>query len=118
MRRIYYLSTCNTNKKILSLLNTENVELVNIKTQHISQEDLAFLHKQTGSYEALFNKNAQKYKVMSPEEKPTNEAAFKNLILSHYTFLKRPAAIIGDEVIVGSSAESVTKLVEILGPKK
>ncbi len=118
MKRIYHLSTCNTNKNILAKINTNGVELINIKMQHISPDDLEFMQKQTGSYEALFNKNAQKYKAMSPNEKPVSEADFKTLILSHYTFLKRPAAILDDVVITGSAPESVARLIKILGTKE
>ena len=55
---------------------------------------------------------------MSPNEKPVSEADFKTLILSHYTFLKRPAAILDDVVITGSAPESVARLIKILGTKE
>ena len=114
MRRIYHLSTCSTNKRILSQINTNGVELINIKSQHISEEDLDFMYKHTGSYEALFNKKAQKYKAMPASEKPVKDEDYKGLILSDYTFLKRPAAILDDQVIAGSTPESVNKLIQIL----
>jgi arsenate reductase (glutaredoxin) len=114
MKRIYHLSTCDTCRKILSQINTEGVELINLREQNISKEDLDFMKKKTKSYEALFNKRAQKLKEMPADKKPVSEADFKKLILKEYTFLKRPAAIIDDMVIVGNDKQSVEALVKAL----
>ena len=43
MKKIYYLSTCDTNKRILKELNLENVELQNIKEENIDEKTLDFL---------------------------------------------------------------------------
>ena len=110
MRRIYHLSTCDTCRKILSTLDLSDVELINIREQNISKEDLDFMKKQTKSYEALFNKRAQKLKEMPENKKPVKDADFKKLILKEYTFLKRPAAIIDNQVIVGNDPKSVQAL--------
>ena len=117
MRRIYHLSTCSTNRRILSQVQTDKVELINIKTHPISLEDLELLYRHTGSYEALFNKRAQKFKALPQESRPTNDNAYKDLILSDYTYLKRPVAILDDKVIVGNSTEAVQQLTDILGLK-
>ena len=106
MKRIYHLSTCDTCRKILSTLDLSDVELINIREQNISKEDLDFMKKQTKSYEALFNKRAQKLKEMPENKKPVKDADFKKLILKEYTFLKRPAAIIDNQVIVGNDPKS------------
>ncbi|MCC7159959.1 MAG: arsenate reductase family protein [Ignavibacteria bacterium] len=110
MRRIYHLSTCDTCRKILSTLDLSDVELINIREQNISKEDLDFMKKQTKSYEALFNKRAQKLKELPENKKPVKDADFKKLILKEYTFLKRPAAIIDNQVIVGNDPKSVQAL--------
>ncbi len=110
MKRIYHLSTCDTCRKILSTLDLSDVELINIREQNISKEDLDFMKKQTKSYEALFNKRAQKLKEMPENKKPVKDADFKKLILKEYTFLKRPAAIIDNQVIVGNDPKSVQAL--------
>lgn len=110
MRRIYHLSTCDTCRKILSTLDLSDVELINIREQNISKEDLDFMKKQTKSYESLFNKRAQKLKEMPENKKPVKDADFKKLILKEYTFLKRPAAIIDNQVIVGNDPKSVQAL--------
>lgn len=110
MKRIYHLSTCDTCRKILSTLDLSDVELINIREQNISKEDLDFMKKQTKSYESLFNKRAQKLKELPENKKPVKDADFKKLILKEYTFLKRPAAIIDNQVIVGNDPKSVQAL--------
>jgi len=110
MRRIYHLSTCDTCRKILSTLDLSDVELINIREQNITKDDLDFMKKQTKSYEALFNKRAQKLKEIPENKKPVKDADFKKLILKEYTFLKRPAAIIDNQVIVGNDPKSVQAL--------
>lgn len=114
MKRIYHLSTCDTCRKILSQINTEGVELINLREQNISKEDLDFMKKKTKSYEALFNKRAQKLKEIPVDKKPVSEADFKKLILKEYTFLKRPAAIIDDVIIAGNDKNSVDALIKAL----
>ena len=110
MKRIYHLSTCDTCRKILSTLDLSDVELINIREQNITKDDLDFMKKQTKSYEALFNKRAQKLKELPENKKPVKDADFKKLILKEYTFLKRPAAIIDNQVIVGNDPKSVQAL--------
>ena len=58
----------------------------------------------------LFNKRAQKLKELPENKKPVKDADFKKLILKEYTFLKRPAAIIDNQVIVGNDPKSVQAL--------
>lgn len=115
MNKIYHLSTCDTCRKILSLLQTDNLKLINLREENINKEDLDLMKKQMGSYEALFNKRAQKLKLMSDDEKPTKDSDYKKLILSEYTFLKRPAAIIDGKVYAGNDKLTVEKLVAVLG---
>ena len=110
MRRIYHLSTCDTCRNIISKLDLSDVELINIREQNITKDDLDFMKKQTKSYEALFNKRAQKLKELPENKKPVKDADFKKLILKEYTFLKRPAAIIDNQVIVGNDPKSVQAL--------
>lgn len=114
MKRIYHLSTCDTCRKILSQVDTDDVELVNLKTQNVTAEDLEIMKKATKSYKALFNMRAQKLKELPESKKPNKEADYKKLILSEYTFLKRPAAIIENNIIIGNNKEAVDSLIQIL----
>jgi len=110
VRKIYYLSTCDTCRKILSQLKIENVQLIDIKKENISPEDLDFAAKITGNYESLFNKRAQKLKIMDQSERPFSDDDFRKLILKEYTFLKRPLAIVDKYVFAGNAPETIAKL--------
>lgn len=79
-----------------------------IKTVPITAEQLDEMKKLAGSYEALFSRVALKYKTLDP--KPTTEKEYRKLILSEYTFLKRPVAIIGNQIFVGNSKMNVANL--------
>ncbi len=114
MKRLYYLSTCDTCRKILSQINTDGVELINLREQNISREDLDMMKKYTKSYESLFNKRAQKLQLLPDDKKPLKDADFKKLILKEYTFLKRPAAILNELIIVGNDKNSVDALIKAL----
>jgi arsenate reductase len=116
MNRIYHLSTCDTCRKILAQLKTSNVELINLRGRCVSPDDLDIMFRSAGSYEALFNKKAQKWKAMAPEVRPVSDEAYRALILEEYTFLKRPAAMIGKEVFVGNDAKTVEALKKALHP--
>lgn len=116
-KKIYYLSSCDTCRKILSLLDLRDVELINLKEQNISREDLDFMKKQTKSYEALFNKRAQKLKEIPEDKKPVKDGDYKKLILKEYTFLKRPAAIIDGNAIAGNDNKTIETLINAFGPK-
>jgi len=114
MKRIYHLSTCDTCRKILQKLPLQGVELVNLREKNISAEDLDFMKSKKGSYESLFNKKAQKWKAMAESDRPDNDLQFREFILSEYTFLKRPAAIVGTDVFAGNDATSVDGLLKAL----
>ena len=114
MKKIYHLSTCDTCRKILSQLNLEGVEIINIRENNISREDLDLMKKQTKSYESLFNKRAQKLKDIPENKRPTKDVDFKKLILKEYTFLKRPAAFIDGKVIAGNDKTSIDALIKAL----
>ncbi|MCE2790272.1 MAG: hypothetical protein LW630_10220 [Saprospiraceae bacterium] len=114
MHRIYHLSTCDTCRKILQKLPVQGVDLINLREKNISAEDLDFMKSKKGNYESLFNKKAQKWKAMPESDRPVNDQQFRDLILSEYTFLKRPAAIVGSDVFAGNDASTVDELREAL----
>lgn len=107
MKKIYHLKTCNTCQRIIGELNTDGVEMQEIKSQHINAEQLDWLKGKVGSYEALFNKRAQKYRQQGLNEKSLSEADFRELILGEYTFLRRPVIVVDDQVFVGNSKKVV-----------
>jgi len=109
MRKIYHLSTCNTCQRIINDLDLhhQNFEFQNIKEKHISAAELDVIAKREGSYEALFNRRAMKYRSLGLNEMELTEADYRKHILAEYTFLKRPLIVISDQQFVGNSKKVV-----------
>jgi len=108
MKKVYHLSTCDTCKRILKELDLpDDFELQDIKSEAISKEQLEQMHELAGSYESLFSKRARLYKERDLKNKSLEETDYKELILEHYTFLKRPVIINGDEIFIGNSKKTV-----------
>lgn len=113
MRKIYYLSTCNTCQKILKEINPgTDVELVDIKINNIDATTLDWIKEKVGSYEALFSKRAMKFRSMGLHEMKLSEMDYRNYMLHEYTFLKRPFIIFDDQVFIGNTAKEVAKAKE------
>lgn len=102
MKRIYYLSSCDTCCRMMKEFNRlAEFELIDIKSANIDSKTLDFLKEKTGSYEALFSKRAIKYKTLGLKDKNLSDEDFRQLILDEYTFLKRPVLIEADIVLAG-----------------
>lgn len=114
MKKIYYLSTCDTCKRILKELPAEDFELQDIKKQPITNEELAVLYASTKSYEALINKRSQQFKVRNIDKNTLTEEDYKNLLLDHYAFLKRPVIIMGDQLFIGNNKKTIAAAREAL----
>lgn len=113
MKKIYHLSTCNTCERILGEINpTSSVILQDIKIEAITPTQLEEMKEMVGSYEALFSKRAQLYRKRGLNEQELSEDNFKQLILEHYTFLKRPVMIVDNQIFVGNSKKVVTAAVD------
>ena len=115
MRKVYYLSTCDTCKRIMSELNLEGFEKQDIKTQPITNEQIEQMHKLSGSYESLFSKIARKYRSLGLNDRILTEEEMKNFILEEYTFLKRPVFIIDNQIFIGNSKKTVELVKEVIG---
>jgi len=109
MKKIYHLSSCDTCQGILKDLNAQGQGclLQDIKTEKITPEQLDELREMAGSYEALFSRNAMKYRSMKLKDKQLTEADYRRLILEEYTFLKRPVIIAGKEIFIGNAPRIV-----------
>lgn len=115
MRKIYYLKTCDTCKRILkSLPNTEGFAFQDIKEQPLTVTQLEAIHALTGSYEVLFSKRAKLYKERNMKDEVLSEADYKRFILEHYTFLNRPVIVVDDQVFVGNSPKVVAQAIAAL----
>ena len=103
-----YLESCNTCQRILKELSLpDSVRLQNTKEHPVTREQLEFLKEQSGSYEALFNRRAQLYRGRNLHEKDLSEKDYKDLLLHHYTFIKRPILILNDIAYIGNSKKVV-----------
>ncbi|MXO06373.1 arsenate reductase family protein [Flavobacterium sp. HBTb2-11-1] len=114
MNKIYYLSSCDTCRKIIKSLPENNLVFQDIKQDPITEEQLEEMHKLSGSYEALFSKKAQLYKSMGLKDQSLTEADFKKYILEHYTFLSRPVFIIDGKIYIGNSQKNIAEVINVL----
>ncbi len=113
MRRIYYLSTCDTCAKILAEVKPpKDVELVDIKATNIEGDVLDWLKGKIGSYEEMFSKRALKYRSMGLNEMKLSENDYRKYMLEEYTFLRRPFIIYDDNVWIGNSPKTVKDAVD------
>lgn len=114
MKKVYHLSTCSTNQRILSELDVSGFEKQDIKTEKMTPLQLEQMKNLAGSYEALFSRVAQKYKSLGLKDKILSEEDYKNYILEEYTFLKRPVFIVNNQIFIGNSKKNIENLKEVL----
>lgn len=114
MKRIFYLSTCDTCKRILSSWNTAGIELQDIKTEPMTAEQVDHMIALSGSAEALFSKRARKYKELGLKDQNLSDAQIRQFIIDEYTFLKRPVLVLDDQIFVGNSKKVVEAAAEAL----
>lgn len=94
--------------RILKQLNLpEDAKLQDIKEEELTVKQLENLKEKAGSYEALFSRRAKLYKEMGLKDMSLSEKDYKQYILHHYTFLKRPVLVFKDHIFVGNSNKTV-----------
>lgn len=119
MKKIYYLSTCDTCKKIMKetgIAEDKTFTRQDIKHEKITKKQLEEMQKMAGSYEALFSRRAIKYKELGLKDKTLSENDICRYILEDYTFLKRPVVIINDQIFIGSEKKNVEALATAIRP--
>jgi arsenate reductase len=115
MKKVYYLKTCDTCKRILKQWSLSNTFVFQeIKEQPITLVQLEEMHKLAGNYEALFSKRAKLYKERGLKNQDLSERDYKTLLLEHYTFLKRPVLIIANQIFIGNSKKTVENALKTL----
>ncbi|QAA82458.1 hypothetical protein EI546_12330 [Aequorivita sp. H23M31] len=108
MQTVYYLSTCDTCKRVMQEVEIPSTFIKkDIKENKITPEELEKLMNLAGDYESLFSRRAKLYKERNLKDKNLSEEDFKNLILEHYTFLKRPIIVNNGKIFIGSSPKTV-----------
>jgi len=110
MRSFYYLSSCDSCKRIMGTLSLDSsINKIDIKKNPLNVSQLEELHTISGNYEVLFSRRAQLYKQLDLKNKILSEETLKQLLLEHYTFLKRPVLIYDKILFIGNSAAVVEK---------
>lgn len=117
MKKVYYLSTCTTCKRILDELGDSiaDFEKKDIKSNQMTLEQVDEMKQLSGDYESLFSRKAMKYRSMDLGDKNLTEEDYRKLIQEEYTFLKRPVFIVDDQIFVGNSKKVIESLKEHLG---
>ena len=116
MKKIYHLGNCDTCQKILKEVGAEKkkAQLQEIKTEPITPDQLDQMKELAGSYESLFSRRALKYRSMGLHEQTLTEKDYRRLLLEEYTFLKRPVAIVGNQIFIGNTKAVVDALKKAL----
>ncbi|CAL2083112.1 arsenate reductase family protein [Tenacibaculum sp. 190524A02b] len=110
MKKVYFLQTCDTCRRILKEVNIEGFDKQEIKTNAITVNQLEEMYNLSKSYEALFNKRAKLYREMDLKNQNLTETDYKQYILNEYTFLKRPVFIVDNEIFIGNSKKVIESL--------
>ena len=114
MKKIYFLKTCDTCKRILKSIPLDGFTLQEIKTEAITVSHLEEMKELSGSYECLFSKRAKMYKAMDLKNETLSEKDYKQLILEEYTFLKRPVIIVANQIFIGNSKKNLEQIADFL----
>ena len=109
MKKIYFLKTCHTCQRIINSLSLgDDFEFRDIKEQPLQSAELEYLKSLAGSYESLFSRRAKLYKQMGLKDEALQEKDYRQYILEHYTFLKRPVIVSGLHIFIGNSPKIIS----------
>jgi arsenate reductase-like glutaredoxin family protein len=115
MKKIYHLSSCDTCRRILGQIHPPaDTELQDIKVAPLTEAQLEHLKDLAGDYAALFSKRARLYRQKGLHERVLGEVDYRQLLLEHYTFLKRPVIVVNDEIFIGNSKKTVAAAAKAL----
>lgn len=111
-KKVYYLKNCDTSRRVTREAGlSDDFEFQDIKENPLTPEQLDQLAVLAGSYESLFNRRAQEYHRRNLKNEYLNEKDYRELILEHYTFLKRPVVVINDQIFIGGNEKEVNRLI-------
>ena len=117
MKKIYHLGSCSTCQRILKELEPlDGVQLQEIKSEPMTAAQVGEMKALSGSFESLFSKRAMLFRQKGLHEKELSEKDYRELILEHYTFLKRPVILVDGQIFVGNAKKTVQAAKEALHP--
>jgi arsenate reductase len=114
MKKVYYLSTCSTCKRIMDGLDLSGFEKQDIKSDKMTANQIDELKVLSGTYESLFSRKAMKFRAMGLNEMKLSESDYRNYLLEEYTFLKRPVFIIDNQIFVGNAKKTVEEVAQAI----
>jgi len=113
--KVYLLQSCSTCKRILKeVSNFGKFEVIDVKINALSIEDVDRLADKAGGYEAIFNKQSLKYRALGLKDKSLTESDYRKFLTEEYTFLKRPVFIVDNNIYVGNSKSTIKMLTDYL----
>lgn len=117
MKKVYFLSTCDTCKRIIKELGLKEKGFLfqDIKFDKITSEQINEMKDLCGSFEALFSKVSRLYKERKLSEVDLSESDKRKLILEEYTFLKRPVILYNNQIFIGNSKDVLARAKEAIG---
>lgn len=119
MKKLFYLSTCSTCKRLMSGWNLPlDVELIDIKKDIYTAADLAEMYRLTGSYEALFSKRSQNFVAQGLKETIKSDEDYGKLLPTDYTFLKRPVLVYDEQIFVGNDKKTDEEVRQLLATSR
>jgi arsenate reductase-like glutaredoxin family protein len=92
----------------------DGIALREIKSKGVTPEELEEMRSLTDSYEDLFSRRAMLFRQRGLNNEELGEEDYKNLILEHYTFLKRPVIIVDNQIFIGNAKKQVSGAKEAL----
>ena len=115
MKKIYYLGTCDTCRRIMKEIDVDDTwRKREIKSEPLDENELDDLKRLANSFESLFSKRSRHYRSMGLHEKDLREQDIKSLILSEYTFLKRPVIVVDGQIFIGNNKQTVEEVKKTL----
>ncbi|NMM49879.1 arsenate reductase family protein [Marinigracilibium pacificum] len=118
LRKVYYLGTCDTCKKIFRELGLEKEsgKFFDLKKSMPDEKEIANWFELSGQdAQDFINKRSQQLKGKGIEFEKLNDNQIIELIKSHYSILARPVFIFEDDVLAGNSKSIIEKVKEKLG---
>ncbi|MEM7369898.1 MAG: ArsC/Spx/MgsR family protein [Bacteroidota bacterium] len=115
MTRLFHLANCTTCQAIIKQWQPgPEIEMQDIKTEPMTEEQIDEMARLAGSYEAIFSRRAMKYRAWGLNSMELTEADYRSYILKEYTFLKRPVLVLEDKIFVGNTKKVVAAAKEAL----